>query len=251
VIDSYVAAFVARCALRRHPGRVEVAQPGVHGLLPSPEDPVVRLLVIDDRAYDLVARLAPEARAGIVNVFAAATRCVELFERHAAWRPRRVTAMQCPDLREVPAVALPAGLALRPVRRRPEDPPGGVALEAAVGLAIRADPASGDAPEAFAGYLRSLPASFRLFAAVAGDGAVRATGGAGAYGEHASVLFVNTDPDWRSRGIGRAMTATALRAARDAGATQAALDASEAAVSLYRRLGFELVGAATQFFRRV
>jgi ribosomal protein S18 acetylase RimI-like enzyme len=250
VIDAYVAAFVARSTVRRHPGRKEIGQPGVHGLLPSGEDPFLRLLVTDDRAYDAVAKILPEAAGGIVNVLDAAPRCAELFDRDGGWMPKPVTAMVCADLNDIPVAPLPAGLALRPVRRRQEDPPDGVPLEAAVGLALRADPAMDDPPEAFAGYLRSMPPSVLLFAAVAADGAVRATCGAGVFGAYASVVFVNTDPDWRGRGIGRAMTAAALRAASDAGATQACLDASDVAVSIYRRLGFATVGAATQYFRR-
>jgi ribosomal protein S18 acetylase RimI-like enzyme len=89
----------------------------------------------------------------------------------------------------------------------------------------------------------------RLFAACDGDDVVRATSGCNVLGTAASVMFVNTDPGWRGRGIGRAMTAAALRAARDAGAAQACLDATEAGLSLYRRLGFVPVTRTTRFFR--
>ncbi|HUX71888.1 MAG TPA: GNAT family N-acetyltransferase [Cellulomonadaceae bacterium] len=74
-----------------------------------------------------------------------------------------------------------------------------------------------------------------------------ATSGFGAFGAHATVFFVNTHPSWRRRGIGRAMTATALRSASLAGASQASLDAADAAVC--SRLGFEVVARATQLFR--
>lgn len=47
------------------------------------------------------------------------------------------------------------------------------------------------------------------------------------FGGQASVIFVNT--------------AAALRAARDAGARQACLDSSDAGLSIYRRLRFEIV----------
>ncbi len=111
-------------------------------------------------------------------------------------------------------------------------------------LSLGADP-----PDVFAGYLRALPAAIRLFAAVDEDGAVRATAGAGMFGNEASVMFVNTDPDWRRRGIGRAMTAAALRAARGCGALRAGLDASKAGTSIYVRIGFERVSPTTRFFR--
>jgi ribosomal protein S18 acetylase RimI-like enzyme len=68
-----------------------------------------------------------------------------------------------------------------------------------------------------ADYLRSLPSTFSLFAAVDNDGKVRATSGCGVFGRYATVLFVNTDPGWRGRGIGQAMTAQALTAARRGG----------------------------------
>lgn len=157
--------------------------------------------------------------------------------------------MICRDLQAVPAVPLPSELTFRAVRRLADDPPEGVPLEDAVALAMQADPAIEDAPHAFAAYLCSLPPAIRLFAAVDGDGAVRATSGSGAFGAEANVLFVNTDPDWRGRGIGRAMTAGALRAAEDAGATRACLDASDAGLPIYRRLGFEAVARIDQFHR--
>lgn len=98
-----------------------------------------------------------------------------------------------------------------------------------------------------AGYLRSLSPAFRLLAAVDRDGAVRATSGVGVFGPRAAVVCVNTDPGWRSRGVGTAMTAAALGIARAAGAEQACLDASDAGSSIYRRLGFEAVARTTRF----
>ena len=69
------------------------------------------------------------------------------------------------------------------------------------------------------------------------------------FGAHADVLFVDTDPEWRRRGIGGTMTTAALQPAQRRGATQAGLDSSDAGLSLYRRLGFEPIGPATHFFR--
>ncbi len=94
---------------------------------------------------------------------------------------------------------------------------------------------------------RSLTPACRLFAAVVGDGAVRATSGFGLFGSQTNVIFVNTEPGWRLRGVGRAMTAAALRAAQDACATQAGLDASNVGLPIYRRLGFETVARMTRF----
>lgn len=151
--------------------------------------------------------------------------------------------MSCGDLRTVPETPLPGGLTVVPVRRREGDPADGLPLGEAVAAAIRAAPEIAETPAALAGYLRSLPSGFRLFAAVDGFGAVRATSGAGSFGSEATVIFVNTESGWRGRGIGRAMTAAALRA----GARRAGLDTSAAGRSLYLRLGFEVVGPMTRF----
>jgi ribosomal protein S18 acetylase RimI-like enzyme len=65
----------------------------------------------------------------------------------------------------------------------------------------------------------------------------------------ANVFFVNTDPDWRGRGIGRSMTAAALRAAQESGAQRACLDASDAGLPIYARLGFQSVSQVVRVFR--
>jgi GNAT superfamily N-acetyltransferase len=247
-IDVYVAAFLARCEHLRRPGQSRIEEPGVHGLLSAPDDPFIRLLVTDDRAHDTLALLLPDASAGMINVFAAAERCAKLISGRRAWRPDPTIAMSCGDLRAVPALPLPSDLTFMAVRRLPADPPDGVRLDDAVAAAMKAAPAISDPPHVFAEYLRSLPASFRLFAALDRDGAVRATSASGTFGRDATVIFVNTDPEWRGRGIGQAMTAAALRAARDSGARRAGLDASDAGARIYRRLGFEAVTPTTRFF---
>jgi GNAT superfamily N-acetyltransferase len=248
-IDVYVASFVARCELMRCPDRAELDVPGVRGLLASSEDPRIRLLVTDDRAYDALAALVPDARAGMVRVFGGAPRCAEVLRRETAWEPGRVTAMICRDLEAVPAFPLPSELTLRAVRRLDGDPPDGVSLEEAVTVARGADPRTSEPPEALADFLRSLPSAVQLFAAIDDTGTVRATSGSGAFGADATVLFVNTEPGWRRRGIGRAMTAAALRAARLSGARRACLDSSEAGATIYVQLGFEIAGRMTRFFQ--
>lgn len=246
-IDLYVAAFLARCEAMRRLDRPTIDEPGVRGRLASSEDPRVRLLVTDDRAHDVLTEVAPRAGAGMISVLGRATRCHRLMGAQLGWRSEVVTAMVCHDLRRIPSVSLPSELTLRPVRRLPADEPTGIALPDAVAAAIRAAPAIEDPPQRFADYLRSLAPTFRLFAAVDREETVRATSGSGVFGRHATVFFVGTDPEWRRRGIGQAMTAHALTAARDAGAIHACLDASAAGRSIYRRLGFEPAGTLTQF----
>jgi GNAT superfamily N-acetyltransferase len=232
----------------RHSGQAMIDEPGVRGVLPSSGDPRVRLLVIDDRAYHVLSGVVADARAGMITVCAAAVRCAWLVDAHPAWRSGTATAMVCRDLRAVPAVPLPGELTLRPVRRLADDAPDGVPLTRAVAAARRADPGITD-PQALADHLRGLPPAFRLSAALDRAGVVRATSGSGAFGTTASVIFVNTDPDWRRRGIAQAMTATALRAAEQAGAHHAGLDASDAGMPLYLRLGFQAATPVTRFRR--
>ena len=250
-LDLYVAAFRSRCVAHRRPGSAEVDEPGVQGLLPGTEDPLARLLVTDDRAYEVLEALLPRVETGMITAFASAVRCANLIADRRTWRITTPMAMVCRDLRIVPLLPVPDDLTLRPVRRRADDDPGGVPLEEAAATAMRAEPDSVGGLEAFADYLRSLPSAFRLMAAVDAAGAVRATAGSGAFGIHASVIFVDTDPGWRCRGIGSAMTSAALHAAREAGATRACLDASDAGMRIYQRLGFEVVGPVTRFYRPV
>ena len=89
--------------------------------------------------------------------------------------------------------------------------------------------------------------AFTLWVAVDHGGTVRATSGSAAFGTVATVIFVNTDPGWRRRGIAQAMTAIALRAAERTGARQAGLDASDAGRALYLALGFEAATAVKRF----
>lgn len=229
------------------PGRPRVDAPGVRGLLGGTEDPRVRLLVTDDRARDALAALMRDARFGMISIFGAAARCVQLVADRLGWSSDVVTGMVCRNLDVVPAPCVPSELTVRPVHRRVDDEPGGVALHDAVATAKSAARAIEQAPEDFAEYLRALPANFRLFAAVDRHGTARATSGSAVFGEYANVIFVNTEPGWRGRGIGQAMTSHALRAAQRSGARQACLDASAVGQSIYRRLGFETVGTLTRF----
>ena len=207
----------------------------------------VRILITDDRAHDELVDLLPTVRTGRIDVFTEATRCLGLVHRELGWRSKASTAMACLDLRGVPDLILTGELTLRPVRRSADDAPDGVPLEEAVAVAMSADPTIDEAPAVLTAHLRTLPPAFRLFAAVDCYGAARATSGVGVFGSQATLLFVNTDPGWRLRGIGRAMTATALHAARAAGAEQACLDASQAGLSIYRGLGFQAVAHTTRF----
>jgi GNAT superfamily N-acetyltransferase len=245
-LDVYVRAFLARCVAMLSPGRAILDEPGIHGVLPYRRDGDTRLLVTDDRARDLLPMLAANAQSGMITVCAAALQCAALLSGNPAWRPGAATAMISRDLQAVPTVALPCGLTLRPVRRLADDHPAGVPLTQAVAAATRADPGITDR-QALTDHLRSLPRVFGLWAAVDAAGVVRATSGSATFEATASVIFVNTDPDWRRRGIARAMTATALRTAQQAGARHAGIDASDAGRELYLRLGFEDATVVTRF----
>lgn len=57
-------------------------------------------------------------------------------------------------------------------------------------------------------------------------------------GDLAGIYHVGTLPDARGRGIGSALTAAALRLAKERGAKQAVLQSSDMGESVYRSLGF-------------
>jgi ribosomal protein S18 acetylase RimI-like enzyme len=247
--DAYATAFDARCAAVEGPGTRRVDGPGIQGLVSVDGESPTQLLVLDDRAFDVLSAVLPLAGAGTVRVYEAAGRCAQLIRRDRTWTPKAVTAMACRDLRTVPEPMLPKSLALRPVRRLRGDPSDGVSLTDAVAAAGRAMPAGEVSTAALVTYLRSLPEGARLFAAVDDDGVVRGTSGSRTLFRDAYVFFVNTDPDWRRRGVGLSMTAAALRSAVTSGATRASLDASGPGTRLYRRLGFAPVAQITQFSR--
>jgi ribosomal protein S18 acetylase RimI-like enzyme len=198
-----------------------VDEPGVYGLLGCADDPVTRLLVGDDRAAPFVAALE---RPAIVIVLDAAPRCLALL---AEWEMTPIALMVRRELDTLPD--LPLDLEVR------DDVP----LEHAVRLV--------DEPDVVLGLLRRSRAAF--FAAVDADGVVRATSGSAVYGEDARVTFVNTDPVWRGRGIGTAMTALALQHARERGARRACLSATAAGQGIYARLGFSVAAGASDCFR--
>jgi hypothetical protein len=216
MLDVYIAAFAARCEARRLAGQPALDEPGIRGLLAP-----ARLLVTDDRAYDVLAGLLPGTGAGILHVVAAAARCAALLGRDTTWTAKPLIAMVCPDLAGVPMLPLPDGLTLRPVRRLATDPPDGVPLEAAVAAARHADPRIVDPPDEFAAYLRALPPADRLFAALDGEGTVRATSGSGVLGTVASALF----------------------------AREGCLESTDVGLSIYRHLGFADLTGVTQFVR--
>jgi len=244
---AYVTAFLARCRATASPRAALVEHPGLCGGQPAGEDGRVRLLVLDDCAIDELHELLSCARTGIVSVFPSAPRSAELVARELGWKRESVTPMVCRDLSDVPALGLPPELTVRAVRRLDSDPSDGVPLADAVAVAMQAQRDTDEPYAALADHLRAMPSAIKLFAATDDGGVPRATSGCGVFGPEANVLFVNTEPGWRERGIGSAMTAVALRAARLSGAERASLDASDAGVSIYSRLSFQSLAPITRF----
>ncbi len=248
LLDLYVAAFVDRARRERLAGQREVDTAGMYGLLGGHDGSQARLLVVDDRAYDALAATVAGLRAGVANVFPGAPRCAELLAGDG-WRRTVDTAMVRRDLEHLPDAPLDGELTIRLVRRLPGDPEDGVALQDAVDLTLLADPQDGATGVGLLAHLQSVSPALALYAAVDRAGTVRGTSGASVYAREARVVFVNTHPDWRGRGIATALTAHALREARQAGAEQATLDATDLGRPVYTRLGFESVAPLARFSR--
>ena len=54
-VEVYIAAFLARCDAARRAGQAILGTPGLQGLVQSGDPPRIRLLVTDDRAYDVLS----------------------------------------------------------------------------------------------------------------------------------------------------------------------------------------------------
>lgn len=246
----YVRGFRARVLAMRRDGQGLVDQPGIVAVLGTSTEALDgRALVTGDEALGVLADHLETLAARVVVVLDPAERCHTLLAETGAYRLEPCTAMVHGDLRSIPSPDLADGLTLRLVDVS-SSLPGEVALEAAAEAALRSDPSGGplDDLDGFVAYLRSVP-NARYLAATDADGVVRATAGAATFDQAAAVFFVNTDPAWRGRGVGTAMTAAALHAAAAAGAERACLDASGLGLSIYLRLGFRAVGPATLFVR--
>jgi GNAT superfamily N-acetyltransferase len=245
-VGVYADAFGRRATFAAQSGGTLIDDPGLVGL--QQDDGRVNLLVVDDDAVAPLTGLLGLAPQGVIRVLPAASRGRALLEAQPRWVMTPLTAMLYRDLAPVPDVALPKSVSLRPVSLDRGGAEGSVDLVAATALLVEADPAAAGAdPERMAASLRAIRPPPRLYAAVDGSGAVRATSGCRVFGQDASIFFINTHHDWRRRGIGRSMTAAALRAARLAGATGACLDATEAGASIYLSVGFESAGPMAEF----
>jgi ribosomal protein S18 acetylase RimI-like enzyme len=241
-IDIYCDAFVARQRHELDGEPVVLVAPGVRGVA------LIRLLVSDDSGYGRLVEEVERAGRGVVYVFERASRCHEFLRGQPGWSAgRSELAMVLRDVQAAAGAALPDGLLLRPVKRVASDAPDGVSLQDAVAAAIASDLGITESADHVAGYLRGLPSSVRLLAAVDDSEVVRATSACHVFGEYAQVFFVNTEPAWRRRGIGQAMTLEALRAAAFLGVRRAFLHATDDGASMYERLGFEAVGLLTRY----
>jgi ribosomal protein S18 acetylase RimI-like enzyme len=241
-IDIYCDAFVARQRHELDSAPVVLTAPGMRGIA------LIRLLITDDSGYDRLVAEAAGAWRGVVMVFERASRCSEFLRGNPGWSADRTElAMVLRDVQGATGATLPDGLALRPVARSTSEAPDAVPLKDTAALAIAADRSITESVDEVGGYLSGLPSSVRLFAAVDESGVARATSACHVFDEYTQVFFVNTEPAWRRRGIGRAMTLEALRAAASLGARRAFLHATEDGASVYTSLGFEAVGMVTRY----
>lgn len=247
-LEQYVAGFRERVTAMRAPGQEVldvpglVALAGLNGRLRNG-----RVLVTDDRALPLVSERLDELCPRVVLALASAPRCHDHLAGSGTFRSEAATAMVCERLAATPAPPLPEGLTLHALDAAPAAD-GVVRLRDAAAAALAADPEVAPTQDVddFVAFLRAM-ADAHFFAAVDRGGAVRATSAATRSGQTTAVFFVSTDEEWRRRGVGTAMTATALRAAAEAGARRACLEASVLGASIYRRLGFTDVSPVTLF----
>jgi predicted GNAT family acetyltransferase len=138
---------------------------------------------------------------------------------------------------------------LRPVSRNGADNEDAVSLKRAADVVIASDPSAPASAEEVISWLSGLPGSVRVFAAVDHKGIAHATAACHVFREYAQIFFVSTEPEWRRRGIGQAMTVGALRAAASLGARHAILHATEDGMSVYKRIGFVPIGMLTRYSR--
>jgi GNAT superfamily N-acetyltransferase len=244
-LEQYVAPFRERAASL---GAELVEEPGLLAFGRRVDDrPCGRLLVFDDRSVEKLPGLLGSLDIDLVTVLGTARQSLALLEASDDFRPaEQGVAMVRPDLDDLPALPLPEGLRLTRVQRT-ADEPAGVSFDDAVAAAIAFDPDPEGLPEqSMRDFLLGLPRG-RLLVGVDDDGAIHATSASGVFGSQAVVVMVSTNPEWRRQGVGSAMTAAALEAARENGAVQASLDASELGEPIYRRLGFTVVDRMSRF----
>lgn len=242
----YVEAFARTSRASADSEDNVIDRPGIVGHLGTDERPNGRLLITDDRALPTLRALG-DVRAAAVSVVPDAGSCIDHMRRLTGYQAGDATAMVLPDLAAAGDPQLPAGLTPRTAVASPSTDQ--VPLAAAAAACQAADPMAADVPAGvFVSYLNSIPDA-EFLAAVDSDGVIRATAAATAIGPDANIFFVTTDPGWRGRGVGTAMTATALHAARSRGATQACLNATAAGRSIYLRLNFYSVSKLAMFSR--
>jgi ribosomal protein S18 acetylase RimI-like enzyme len=231
-------------ALARAQGLEPVDEPDLVGAVRSGDEPAGALLVtgpgVEPPLRALLATTSPE----VVVVTEPALDLLPVVIE-AGWSACAAhTAMLADDLAAVPAVPVPAPYLLQRVALDEETE--GVSLEEALLIDVMyggsAAAASVRDLPAEAERLRRLP-GIHLFAALDPHGLPVATAGARVVGATAMLAAVATIPAARRRGLGRALSSAALRAAAEAGATQAFLDAATDG-ALYRPLGFTTLGIA-------
>lgn len=220
----------------------EIDEDGVVGAVATSGQPRGGLLALagadEDALFGLLTRTSPIWVALLLPP-------AELVERLAlaGWGLRQQQwAMALPDLADLQPVPWPAGIEVREAAVRPA----AEGLPLAEVLSVEVEHRRDDVPgpvrdiELEARMLREL--SVRFFGALNPSGACVATAGCRVVDGSALVAAVVTVPEYRRRGIATAMTRHVLDTARADGATEAFLDATDAGVGIYTRLGFCRLG---------
>lgn len=239
----YCDAFVA-------PGRHELDnRPVVLNTSGARGVAVKRLLVTEDSGYDRLLAEVTGPWPGVVFVLERASRSSAFMRDQAGWGGHSEMAMVLRDTGALTAAELPDGLDFRPVSRVQSLGTNAVPLRLAADVAVASDPTIGESVDQVVEFLSGLPSSAQVFAAIDKNGVACATSACHVFGEYAQIFFVNTEPAYRRRGIGQAMTIGAVAAAASLGARHAILHATADGTSVYQRVGFDPVGMLTRYSR--
>lgn len=207
------------------------------------------LEVYGDAAAPFLRSIDPRSLStGSIAVRGSAPDVSEHLRSLGVFTQEHQTGMICTDLGAVPRPPLPEPLRLTRVQLGALADP---ELPTTADFAAAVEAEDGPPPGSMLPVLlRWADRAVSLVAAVDPAGALQATSAASATGEAGMLFGIGTMAAWRGRGVGTAITAVAVHACRELGATTLLLDATHAGASIYRRLGFTAYAPTVEWHTR-